>query len=152
MDFDLTDDQKEIKRVAKELLAARSSFAKVREAAEAAQYDGALWQELRELGWPGIAVAEEHGGQGLGAVELAVLLEELGYACAATPFLATAVAAAVIQTGGTDEQRRRWLPGLISGELRAGLGSADLVVDGHGADVVVLLEDDGARLLAGPDS
>jgi alkylation response protein AidB-like acyl-CoA dehydrogenase len=101
------------------------------------------------LGWPGIAVAEEHGGQGLGAVELAVLLEELGYACAATPFLATAVAAAVIQAGGTDEQRGRWLPGLISGELRAGVGAADFVVDGHGADVVVLLEDDGARLVEG---
>ena len=47
MDFDLTDDQKEIKRVAKELLADRSPFAKVREAAEAGQYDGALWHELQ---------------------------------------------------------------------------------------------------------
>jgi len=149
MDFDLTEDQREIKNVARELLAARSPFAKVREAAEAERYDDALWREIVELGWPGIAVAEEHGGQGLGAVELAVLLEELGYACAATPFLAIAVAAAAIQAGGTDEQRRRWLPGLISGELRAGLGGADLVVDGHGADVVVLLEDDGARLVAG---
>jgi alkylation response protein AidB-like acyl-CoA dehydrogenase len=152
MDFDLTEDQREIKGVARELLSARSPFAKVREAAEAAEYDDALWREIVELGWPGIAVAEEYGGQGLGAVELAVLLEELGYACAATPFLATAVAAAVIQAGGSDEQRRRWLPGLISGELRAGVGGADLVVDGHGADVVVLLEDDGARLLAAPDS
>jgi alkylation response protein AidB-like acyl-CoA dehydrogenase len=149
MDFDLTEDQREIKNVARELLAARSPFAKVREAAEAAQYDDALWREIVELGWPGIAVAEEHGGQGLGAVELAVLLEELGYACAATPFLATAVAAAVIQAGGSDEQRRRWLPGLIRGELRAGLGTGDLVADGDGADVVVLLDDDGARLLAG---
>ncbi len=149
MDFDLTEDQREIKNVARELLSARSPFAKVRVAAEAAEYDDALWREIVGLGWPGIAVAEEHGGQGLGAVELAVLLEELGYACAATPFLATAVAAAVIQAGGSDEQRRRWLPGLISGELRAGLGSPELVVDGHGADVVVLLEDDGARLLAG---
>jgi alkylation response protein AidB-like acyl-CoA dehydrogenase len=149
MDFDLTEDQREIKNVARELLSARSPFAKVREAAEAAEYDDALWREIVALGWPGIAVAEEHGGQGLGAVELAVLLEELGYACAATPFLATAVAAAVIQAGGTDEQRRRWLPGLISGELRAGLGAPELVVDGQGADVVVLLEDDGARLLAG---
>jgi alkylation response protein AidB-like acyl-CoA dehydrogenase len=149
MDFDLTEDQREIKNVARELLAARSPFAKVREAAEAAAYDDGLWREIVGLGWPGIAVAEEHGGQGLGAVELAVLLEELGYACAATPFLATAVAAAVIQAGGTDEQRGRWLPGLISGELRAGVGAADFVVDGHGADVVVLLEDDGARLVEG---
>ena len=123
MDFDLTEDQREIKNVAHEMLAARSPFAKVREAAEAAEYDDALWREIVELGWPGIAVAEEHGGQGLGAVELAVVLEELGYACAATPFLSTAVAAAVIQAGGSDEQRGRWLPGLISGELRAGLGA-----------------------------
>jgi alkylation response protein AidB-like acyl-CoA dehydrogenase len=153
MDFDLTEDQREIKNVARELLTARSPFARVREAAEAAAYDDALWREIVELGWPGIAVAEEHGGQGLGAVELAVLLEELGYACAATPFLATAVAATVIQAGGTDEQRRRWLPGLVSGEVRAGVGSAELVVDGHGADVVVLLdEEDGARLLIAADA
>ena len=153
MDFDLTEDQREIKNVARELLTARSPFARVREAAEAAAYDDALWREIVELGWPGIAVAEEHGGQGLGAVELAVLLEELGYACAATPFLATAVAATVIQAGGTDEQRRRWLPGLVSGEVRAGVGTAELVVDGHGADVVVLLDDDeGARLLAAADA
>ena len=149
MDFDLTEDQREIKNVARELLAARSPFAKVREAAEAAEYDDALWHEIVDLGWPGIAVAEEHGGQGLGAVELAVLLEELGYACAATPFLSTAVAAAVIQAGGSDEQRRRWLPGLIAGEARAGVGSPDLVVDGAGADVLVLLEEDGARLVEG---
>src|SRR3954447_22979850 len=130
MDFDLSQDQQEIKGVARELLAARSPWAKVREAAEAKRYDEALWSELVELGWPGIAVAEEHGGQGLGAVELGVLLEELGYACAATPFLATAVAAAVIQASGTDEQRGRWLPGLSSGELRAGVGSPEFVVDG----------------------
>ena len=82
MDFDLTEDQKEIKRVGRELLSARSPWTKVREAAEAGTYDTALDSELVELGWPGIAVAEEHGGQGLGTIELAVLAEELGYACA----------------------------------------------------------------------
>jgi alkylation response protein AidB-like acyl-CoA dehydrogenase len=152
MDFDLTEDQKEIKGVARELLAARSPFAKVREAAEAAQYDAALWLEIVGLGWPGIAVAEQYGGQGLGAVELAVLLEELGYACAATPFMSTAVAAAAIQAGGSDEQRERWLPGLASGELTAGVGIPELVADGHDADVVVLIDDDGARLVASPDT
>ncbi|MDQ6744501.1 MAG: acyl-CoA dehydrogenase family protein, partial [Actinomycetota bacterium] len=78
MDFDLTEDQREIKRVAHELLASRSPWAKVRQAAESGEYDEALWRELRGLGWPGIAVGEEHGGQGLGMVELAVLAEELG--------------------------------------------------------------------------
>ena len=67
MDFDLTEDQREIKNVARELLTARSPWAKVREAADARAYGDALWRELAELGWPGIAVAEEHGGQGLGA-------------------------------------------------------------------------------------
>jgi alkylation response protein AidB-like acyl-CoA dehydrogenase len=152
MDFDLTEDQREIKNVARELLAARSPFAKVREAAEAARYDDALWTEIVELGWPGIAVAEQYGGQGLGAIELAVLLEELGYACAATPFLSTAVTAAVISAAGTDEQRERWLPGLIGGEMTAGIGSPELVIDGSGADVVVLIDDTGARLVASPET
>jgi alkylation response protein AidB-like acyl-CoA dehydrogenase len=152
MDFDLTDDQKEIKRVAKELLAARSSFAKVREAAEAGEYDAALWSELRELGWPGIAVAEEHGGQGLGAVELAVLLEELGYACAATPYLSTAVAAAVIQSAGTPEQQARWLPELASGEKTAAIGTADLLADGVGAAVAVVIDGSDAYLVESPQA
>ena len=66
MDFDLTEDQQEIKRVARDLLGARSTMARVREAAEARRYDDALWQEIVALGWPGIAVDERHGGQGLG--------------------------------------------------------------------------------------
>jgi alkylation response protein AidB-like acyl-CoA dehydrogenase len=152
MDFDLTEDQREIKRVAHELLSARSPMAKVREAAEAGQYDPELWREIVGLGWPGIAVAETYGGQGLGGVELAVLLEELGYACAATPFLSTAAAAAVIQAAGNDEQRERWLPGLVSGELSAGIGTAELAADAAGAAVVVLLDGADARLIVEPQA
>jgi alkylation response protein AidB-like acyl-CoA dehydrogenase len=152
MDFDLSQDQKDIKGVARELLTARSPWAKVREAAEAQTYDQALWSELTQLGWPGIAVAEEHGGQGLGAVELAVLLEELGYACAATPFLSTATVAAVIQATGTDEQRARWLPGLASGETTAGMGTRELCADPVGAAVVLVLDGDDAVLIADPEA
>jgi alkylation response protein AidB-like acyl-CoA dehydrogenase len=152
VDFDLSPDQREIKDVARELLAARSPFAKVREAAEAATYDAALWSELVKLGWPGIAVAAEHGGQGLGAVELAVLSEELGYACAATPFLSTATAASVIQAAGTDEQRSRWLPGLASGELTAGIGTRELAADATGAAVVVVIDGDTAQLIESPET
>src|SRR5437660_11041180 len=129
MDFDLNEDQKEIKRVAHELLSARSPWSKVREAAEASEYDHDLWHEIVERGWPAIAVAEEHGGQGLGAVALAVLLEELGYACAATPFLSSAVAAAVISSAGSEAQRSRWLPGLCSGEITGGVGTRELAAD-----------------------
>ncbi len=152
MDFDLTQDQKEIKGVARELLAARSPMAAVRKAAEAGEYDRPLWEELVGLGWPGIAVAEEHGGQGLGAVELAVLLEELGYACAATPFLSTAVAAAVIQATGTPDQQARWLPGLASGELSAGIGTHELAADAAGAAVAVLIVGDEVQLIEAPET
>jgi alkylation response protein AidB-like acyl-CoA dehydrogenase len=147
MDFDLTEDQREIKAVARDLLSARSTMARVREAAEARRYDEALWREIVELGWPGIAVSEDHGGQGLGVVELAVLLEELGYACTAVPFLSTAVAAAVIDRHGDDDQRERWLPGLLAGELSAGVGRLGLLVDGHGATLALALNADGELLL-----
>jgi len=152
MDFDLTEDQQEIKRVARDLLGARSTMARVREAAEARRYDDALFTEIVALGWPGIAVDERHGGQGLGAVELTVLLEELGYACAATPFLSTAVVAAVLQSAGTDRQRERWLPGLVAGEVRAGAGPSGLVLDGSEAEIVLLIAGDQATLLESFDA
>jgi alkylation response protein AidB-like acyl-CoA dehydrogenase len=139
--FTLTDDQQDIKRTARDLLTSRSGWDKVRASAESGAYDDALTQELAQLGWPGIAVAEEHGGQGLGAVELAILLEELGYACAATPFLGTALAALALEHAGSDAQRERWLGGLATGELRGALGTADgLVPDAPGADVVVVVD------------
>jgi alkylation response protein AidB-like acyl-CoA dehydrogenase len=144
VDFDLNEDQKEIKSVARELLGARSTWTRVREAAVAGEYDDALWREIVDLGWPGIAVSEENGGQGLGIVELAVLLEELGYACAAVPVLSTAVAAAVIDRYG-DAELKEHLPGLIAGETRAGIGRPGLLVDGAGA-VFALAADDGDLL------
>jgi alkylation response protein AidB-like acyl-CoA dehydrogenase len=150
MDFGLTDDQRDIQRTARELLGSRAGAERVREHAEARRTDEALWKELGALGWPGIAVAEEHGGQGLGAVELAILCEELGRTVAPVPFLPSVLAATLIEHAGSDEQRSRWLPGLASGELTGAAGdSAALVHGGAGADVIVLLEAGGARLVEG---
>ncbi|HTU79881.1 MAG TPA: acyl-CoA dehydrogenase family protein [Solirubrobacteraceae bacterium] len=160
MDFGLTDDQREIQRTARDLLAERSSFARVREMVEsqppARTTDAALWRELCELGWPGIAISEEHGGQGLGVIELSILCEELGRSVAPVPFLGSAMAACVIEQAGTSEQRERWLPGLASGETLGALasavdGTAELVVGGAEADVIVLVEDDGSGRLLTPD-
>jgi alkylation response protein AidB-like acyl-CoA dehydrogenase len=152
MRFHLSDDQRDIQRTARDLLAARSGWERVRTNAEAHQYDEELWKELCELGWPGIAVAEEHGGQGLGMVELTVLVEELGAACATVPFLGSVLAAAALQTAGSDEQKSAWLPRLASGEARGALGTAGaLIPDAVGADVVVVL-DGGAATLARGDA
>jgi alkylation response protein AidB-like acyl-CoA dehydrogenase len=158
MDFGFTDDQRDIQRTARDLLSERATAARVREHAEARTSDDALWSELSELGWPGIAVSEQYGGQGLGQIELSILCEELGRSLAPVPFLSSAMAASVIEHGGSDEQRERWLPGLASGETLGALGAAtdgtaDLVIGGDKAGVIVLIEDDGAaRVLAAEDA
>ena len=156
MDFGLTDDQREIQRTARELLAERATPERVREHAEAGRTDERLWSELCELGWPGIAISEEHGGQGLGQIELSILCEELGRTVAPVPFLTSVIAAAVIAHGGSEEQRGRWLPGLASGETIGALGTevdgtAELVVGGAEAQLIVLLKGDGSARVVTPE-
>jgi alkylation response protein AidB-like acyl-CoA dehydrogenase len=152
MDFGLTDDQREIQRTARELLTERATPARVREHAEARTVDTALWRELSELGWPGIAVSEEYGGQGLGQIELSILCEELGRSLAPVPFLPSALAATAIEQSGVGQQCERWLPGLASGETIGALGAitdgvAELVIGGAQAQVLVLVDKHGNGLV-----
>jgi alkylation response protein AidB-like acyl-CoA dehydrogenase len=156
MDFGFTDDQREIQRTARDLLAERATPARVREHAEARTVDEALWRELSGLGWPGIAISEEHGGQGLGQIELSILCEELGRSLAPVPFLPSAMAGAMIEQAGAAEQCERWLPGLAAGETIGALGAAvdgvaELVIGGADARVIVLVEDDGTGRVLGAD-
>jgi alkylation response protein AidB-like acyl-CoA dehydrogenase len=119
MYFDLTDEQQAIKSTARDFLAARYKSERIRELARSesgfAQSD---WDEMAELGWAGLALPEEWGGQGLGIVELAVLFEELGYALAPTPLLSNTVAGLALAANGSEEQKERWLRPLASGEVR----------------------------------
>jgi alkylation response protein AidB-like acyl-CoA dehydrogenase len=155
MDFGITDDQREIQRTARQLLGERARSERVREHAESGRSDVELWRELGELGWPGIAIAEEYGGQGLGCIELSILCEEMGRSLAPVPFLPSTIAAAVIEHGGSPEQRERWLPGLASGESIGALGAAvdgtaDFVLGAAEANVIVLVEDDGSARVLDP--
>ncbi len=79
-------------------------------------FDRALYAQMSELGWVGLAVAEEYGGAGLGTVDLVVVLEETGRSLFPSPFVASQLAIAAIQRFGSAEQCARWLPGLASGE------------------------------------
>jgi alkylation response protein AidB-like acyl-CoA dehydrogenase len=152
MNFDLSDEQREIKDTARQFFAARFKPEKVRELAESRSYDVGLYGQMAELGWPGIAVAEADGGQDLGLVELAVTLEESGYACAPSPLLGSAGAALVISAAGSDEQRAEWLPRLASGEATGAFGGVSpdgqstLFCDLPTADVAVVFDGDGALL------
>jgi alkylation response protein AidB-like acyl-CoA dehydrogenase len=151
VNFDLNDEQQEIQSTAKEFLADRFKAAKVRELAESRSYDDGLWRQMSELGWPGIAIPEDDGGQGLGMVELAVLLQQSGYACAPSPLLGSAGAALMVSAAGSDEQRAEWLPKLASGEATGSFGGfaegeSTLFCDLPTADVVVTFDGEGALI------
>ncbi len=153
MDFGFSDEQREIKSTAHDFLASRFTPERVRELAESGSpYDEGLWSEIRELGWPGIAIAEEHGGQGLGIVEAVILAEEMGYALAPSPWLENLCAGLLIAAAGSGEQRERWLSGIASGEPRGAAaltppGGEDVVGAAEGAAVLVLNDGAGARLV-----
>lgn len=153
MRFGFDEDQLEIQRTATALLEARSTLERVRELAEGGATDSALWSELCELGWPGIALPEEHGGQGYGVVELVILLEQAGRTLASVPLLSTTAAGLAINAAGSDEQRERWLPGLASGESTAAIGTAvggraEIAAGLADASVAVLFDEEGgARIV-----
>jgi alkylation response protein AidB-like acyl-CoA dehydrogenase len=115
--FDLTDEQQAIKSTAHDLLASRFKSERIREIADSDDgFDASGWKEMAELGWAGLALPEEWGGQGLGTVELAVLFEEMGYALAPSPLLSNTVAGLALSLCGSDDQRERYLRPLATGE------------------------------------
>jgi alkylation response protein AidB-like acyl-CoA dehydrogenase len=119
MYFDLTDEQQAIKSTARDFLASRFKSARIRElAASEDGFDAAGWAEMSELGWPGLALPEEWGGQGLGIVELAVLFEEMGYALAPSPLFSNTIVGLALTLCGSDDQRDRYLRPLAAGERR----------------------------------
>jgi alkylation response protein AidB-like acyl-CoA dehydrogenase len=152
VNFDYSDDQQAIKSTAREFLASRFKLEKVRELAEKGEYDDGLWGQIAELGWPGIFIDEGAGGQDLGVLELTILQEELGYACAPTPFFSNAAAGLLVKHAGSSEQQERLLPGVASGEARGTVGvvtngSAPLVPDADSAAFVVLLDNGSASVV-----
>ncbi|HAL47890.1 MAG: acyl-CoA dehydrogenase family protein [SAR202 cluster bacterium] len=80
-------------------------------------YDANLWEQMSDLGWPGIIVPDEYGGLGQGWVDLGVIYEVMGaYACP-SPHLSSAVLAAqMILAGGSEEQKNALLPPIASGQ------------------------------------
>ncbi len=119
MYFDLTDEQQAIKSTAHDFLASRFKSERLREiAASDDGFDAAGWQEMAELGWAGLALPEEWGGQGLGIVDLAVLFEEMGYALAPSPLFSNTIAGLALSLCGSDDLRERYLRPLAAGEKR----------------------------------
>lgn len=116
-----------IRDAAENFLADVSDSAAVRKAmASERGYDESVWQRIAsELGWCGIAVPEEHGGLGLGAVEIALVQEQIGRRLLCAPFFSTVcLAANILKEAGSVAAQKQYLPALAEGGLRATLSLA----------------------------
>ncbi|MGY3585170.1 alkylation response protein AidB-like acyl-CoA dehydrogenase [Bradyrhizobium sp. USDA 4341] len=118
MNFDFSDEQKQMRDEARKYLAEQCPPKAVREVLDGkAPYDKALWKGLAEMGFLGVAIPEQFGGAGAGHLELCVIAEEMGRALAPVPFSSTVyLAAEAILIAGSDAQKQKWLPKIASGD------------------------------------
>jgi alkylation response protein AidB-like acyl-CoA dehydrogenase len=120
----LTEEQQEFRGLVREFLASISTEADVRRLmATEHGYDEAVWRRMaREVGLQGIAIPEEHGGQGFGWIELGIVLEEMGRVLLCAPFFSTVVlaATAILESGDAEAAAER-LPGIADGSTIATL-------------------------------
>lgn len=170
MRFSFSDEQQDFREILRKFLTTRSPSTEVRRLMETeAGYDREAWKKLnQELGLTAVPIAEEHGGQGFGCTELAIVVEEMGRALLCAPYFSSVVLAATsIQKAGTEAQKKALLPGIASGDVTAALafteangkwdasgvtmvatakggkytldGTKSFVIDGHTADLIVVL-------------
>ncbi|SFR92042.1 acyl-CoA dehydrogenase family protein [Sphingomonas jatrophae] len=165
MDFALTEDQRFIQESARTFLTDAAGADAQRAAVESETgFDASLWASLAgEMGFAGLMVPEAHGGSGLGAVEMALVLEETGRTLAAVPFFETAVLAVqAVLAAGSEAQQADLLPKLASGAVRASFagtaarptladgrltGEATFVTFAHVADLFVIATADDSLVV-----
>lgn len=130
-------------------------------------FDRGLWSEMAQMGFAGVLIDEEHGGNGMGYMAAGLIAEQIGKNLSASPFLSTAVlAATAISKGGSPAQKSEWLPKLADGSVIMALaldeggkhnpaktatravksgngfkisGSKAMVADGHVANKIIVV-------------
>ncbi|HET8566808.1 MAG TPA: acyl-CoA dehydrogenase family protein [Solirubrobacterales bacterium] len=137
MDFQLSDEQKLIRETAREF-AEREILPWIKENDRAGRFDRELARKLGEVGFLGAPVAEQYGGRGLDYVSYGLIAEEIGRADSSARTVVsvcTSLVAGPIEKWGDEEQKKRWLPRLCSGE---GLGCFGLTEPDTGSDAANL--------------
>jgi alkylation response protein AidB-like acyl-CoA dehydrogenase len=137
MDFQLSDEQKLIREAAREF-AEREILPNIRDNDREARFDRELARKLGQIGFLGAPVAEEYGGRGLDYVSYGLIAEEIGRADSSARTVVsvcTSLVAGPIEKWGTEEQKKKWLPRLCSGE---GLGCFGLTEPDTGSDAANL--------------
>ena len=120
MDFSFSEEQEAVRELADRIFTDLSTQERLRELetqSDGDRFDRKLWSELAAAGLLGIALPEDVGGAGLGFVEVGLLAEAAGRTAALVPVVETLAAAApAIAEFGSDAQKQRWLPGVVSGD------------------------------------
>jgi len=128
MNLEFSEDQKFVQQTAREFLSEHAGLDVCRQVLETPElrYHAELWKGVAEMGWLGAAVPESYGGAGLGHLELVLIAEEIGRALAPIPFSSSVyLATEALVIAGSDEQKKKYLPRLVSGELIGTLGLAE---------------------------
>jgi pimeloyl-CoA dehydrogenase small subunit len=146
MDFDLNDEQRQLKDSVDRLLADTYGDLAVRMGymKEPKGYKAALWQQYAELGLLGVPFAEEHGGLGQGLTETMIIAEAFGRALAIEPYLATVVlAGGVLRHAGNAELLKELVPAVVEGKLTLALAHQERQARFDLADVATTARADG---------
>ncbi|HMD36183.1 MAG TPA: acyl-CoA dehydrogenase family protein [Vicinamibacterales bacterium] len=123
MNFGLNETQQHVKDAAREFFSKELPMAEVRRLIDTdAGYEPGLWKKVAEQGYTGMIFPEAYDGVGLGPVEMAAVLEEMGRALVPGPFVSTVLlAGTLLDRAGSDEQKKKYLAPICRGEIRATL-------------------------------
>lgn len=116
MDFRPTELQELLRNNAEEFFEREVPITRVRQIEEAGAPDEALWTQMAELGWTGLPIAEQYGGQGGSLLDTAVLLHEACRAALPSPLQQTAIASVVIQQHASEDVKQSVLARIAGGE------------------------------------
>ena len=145
MDFSFSEEQEAVRDLAGRIFTDLSTHERLRDMEaepDGDRFDRTLWGELAAAGLLGISLPEDVGGAGLGFVETGLVVEAAGRSAAYVPAVETLAAAApAIARFGTEDQRRRWLPGVVSGDTVITTALAEL--GGTPGSPSVVAEPDG---------
>jgi alkylation response protein AidB-like acyl-CoA dehydrogenase len=146
--LEFTPEQDELRDGVRTVLTGECPMSLVREVVEKGATADALWSRMVALGWPALTVPESAGGLGMGAVELAVVVEELGRAVAPGPFVPTVTQfAPVVAEAGSPEQQERFLGAVAAGECTGTLALVEASGAVDPARIVATAEPDGTRFV-----
>jgi alkylation response protein AidB-like acyl-CoA dehydrogenase len=146
MNFDLNTEQKMLKDSARNFFSREADTDFIREMENDEKgYSPKMWKKMARLGWMGLLVPEKYNGEAMGFLDMAVLLEEMGYACLQGPFFSSAVLSVItLLESANEKQKKSLLPKIADGSQMVTLAWVEEsgTYSGNGINAKAELKDD----------